>query len=182
MMNEWFEFDENYEVIINPIVTTFIPFKNILDKYKDKKLGILELSFICALHHPKTMFNDIRNEEERRKVVLSSMYGVDKLKLDEVTTKAEEFFKELTTTPLTRHLDAALDALEKLTNYYKEVDFEKVDFNGRPLYEAKKLVDTIASSPKVMAAIKELKDLIRKDQEQEGVIRGSGEKSIYEDE
>lgn len=180
-MTNLFEFNEDFEVVVNPQVVTLLPFKKVLDKYPDKKLGISELSFIVFLLSPKSDFADIRDEREREKVILSSIVNGSKIIVDSTTREAIDFYKERNHTPTTIYLDRSLDALDKLGAYFKDVDFTERDVKGNLVYDPKKVVDTIKESPKVMSAIRDLKDQIKKEQELESGIRGSGQKGVYED-
>lgn len=180
-MNELFQFNEDFEIEVSPLAVTLLPFKKVMDKYTNKYYGILELSFIAFLLHPQSNYADIRNEEDRRKAIIMSMADTDKIKFDKVTDVAIEFYKERNHTVTTRFLDSALDALDELGNYFKEVDFKVLTDKGDMKYDPKKLVDVISSSPKLMASIRELKEQIKKEQELDNGVRGSGQKGVYED-
>ena len=87
-MNELFQFNEDFEIEVNPIVHTLVPFKKVLEKYKNKVDGITELSFIAFLCNPKSDFSDIRDEKHHQgipwresfaKRQLSSLRGRDSL-------------------------------------------------------------------------------------------------------
>ena len=181
-MNELFQFNKDFELEVSPLVASLKPFKAILDKYKNRQYGIAELSFIAYLLNPKSDFADIRDESIRAEEILKSMVGGDKIKIDEVTEAAIEFYKERSHTTTTKFLDSTLTALDKLSNYFKEVNFSVVDKNGNLKYDPKKLVDVIATSPKLMNSVRELREQVKKEQEIEEGVRGSGQKGVYEDE
>lgn len=180
-MKDLFEFNEDYEVVVSPQVLTILPFKKVMDKYKDKWLGIVELSYIHTLLSPTSEFAHIRNEEERKKDILESLTDSNKLKLDTITDQAIQFYKDHNYTTTSLYLDATLNALDKLSKYYDDIDFTERDSKNNLVYDPKKVVDTIKESPKLMGAIKELREVIKKEQEMESGIRGSGTKGIYED-
>jgi hypothetical protein len=181
-MNELFQFNEDFEIEVSPLVATLKPFQAVLDKYKNRQDGIIELSFITFLLNPKSDFADIREEDKRKEEILKSMVGGDKIRYDKVTEKAIEFYKERSHTTTTKFLDSTLTALDRLGNYFSDVDFTKLDKNGGLKYDPKKLVDVIAASPKLMSSVRELREQIKKEQEIEEGVRGSGQKGIYEDE
>lgn len=181
-MNNLFQFNADYEIEVSPEVATLLPFRKVLDKYKDRYHGILELTFIGFLLNPKSDFADIRDEQERTEAILLSMGQGDKIKIDEITQEAIEFYKERNHTTTTKLLDKALNALDKLGDYFDQIDFSERDEKGNMVYDPKRLVDTIKEAPKLMSAVRELKDQIRKEQEVEQGVRGSGKKGIYEDE
>ena len=180
-MNELFQFNEDFEIEVNPIVHTLVPFKKVLEKYKNKVDGITELSFIAFLCNPKSDFSDIRDEKERKEAILISMVGADKIKLDKSTDEAIQFYKDRNHTTTSLFLDSSLNALDKLSSYLNAVNFSDLTDKGALVYDPKKTMDVIASSPKLMVAIRELREQIKKEQELEGNVRGSGQKGVYED-
>jgi hypothetical protein len=180
-MNSLFEFNDDFEVEINPQVLTLSCFKKVLDKYKDKRYGISELSYIAFMCNPKSEYSDIRDEKERSEAILLSMSESDKLKIDKVTQEAIDFYKSRSHTPTSLYLDRVLNALDKTGRYFDDVDYSERDMKGSLVYDPKKVIDSIKESPKLMQAIRELKEQIKKEQEIEGSIRGSGQKGIYED-
>lgn len=181
-MNNLFQFNKDFEIEVSPEALTITPFKKVMEKYTNRYHGILELTFIGFLLNPKSDFADIRDEEKRKEAILLSIDGLDKIKIDKVTQEAISYYKSRVHTTTTLYLDAALNAIDKLTHYFDDVDFNAVDDRGNPMYDPKKLVDVIAASPKLMASVRELKDQIQKEQELETGVRGSGQKGVYEDE
>ena len=180
-MNNLFDFDENFDVVLDPQIATLKPFKKILDKYKDKKIAVSEISYIVFLLHPKSDFADIRDEEERGKVIKETLYAGTKIKFDKVTDAAIEFYKSRMLTTKTKYLSAALTALDKTANFLKDVDYEELNDRGGMFYDPKKVIDVIKESPKLMSSIRELEEQIKKDEETQGSIRGSIDKGVYED-
>lgn len=187
-MNNLIVFDEEFSIKLDPQIFTLKPFKAIHDKYKDKDLALAEVSYIVFLLHPKSDFSDERDLKVKKKTILESMHNGDKIKLDAKTNKAIEMFKERMNTPKTLLLDSALDTLDKMRMYLNTIDFsgrEIEDRNGEIKiiqdYDPKKVIEVIEKLPKVMTAIKELEDQIRKEQETENSTRGSGQKGAYED-
>jgi len=180
-MNGLFEFDEDFNIVIKPQILILKAFKAIMDKYKNKHTGIVELNYIAFLLHPKSDFNDIRDEAERSETILESMHGGKDIKIDSITEEAIVFYKSRMHTTKTNFLDAALDTLDKTTRYLEKVDYDSVDSKGNPAYKPKEVMDIITQSPKLMSSIKELEEQVRKDAEVESSLRGSGKKGVYED-
>jgi hypothetical protein len=180
-MNNLFEFTEDYDIVIDPQALTLVPFKAIYDKYTSKKVAIAELSYIVFLCNPKSDYSDIRDLEERSKVILESIvYGKD-IKIDSITEKAIEFYKERNNTTTTKFLENALDAIDKISKYLKFIDFNERDAKGNIVNDPKKVVDVIAATPKLMEGLRIAQEAVKKEQEMEKGIRGSGQKGIYED-
>jgi hypothetical protein len=180
-MNNLFEFDENFDVVVAPIALTLKPFKDVLDKYKEKRLGIIELSYITFLCNPKSDYADIRDMKERSEAILQSIVDGAKITPDDITKCAIDFYNERSHTPTTKYLDSALNALDKVAKYFDSVDFLETDKFGKLVHEPKKVTDLLSATPKLMEGLRVAREAIKKEQELEGGIRGSGQKGIYED-
>jgi len=180
-MDNLFEFDEDYNIVISPQALALKAFRDVVKKHKDPELGIIELNYIAFLLHPKSDFNDIRDEDERSQEIRNSMYRGKEFKITKITKAAIEFYKLRNQTTKTIYLDANKDALDKTSDYLNEVDFSARDSKGALLYKPKEVIDVIKEAPKLMTAIRDLEEQIRKDQEVENSVRGSGKKGIYED-
>ena len=180
-MNNLFEFDEDYNIVMSPQAMGINVFRNVRDKYKEIALGIQEMNYIIYLLHPKSDFSDLRNEEERSDAIIESIHRGKELRLDKITEEAIDFYKERYYNSKINFLNSALDTLNKTKEYLDDIDFTEKDDKGGLVYDPKKVVDLIAQSPKLMAAIKELEDQIRKEEEIENSVRGSGKKGVYED-
>ncbi len=180
-MHNLFIFDEDFNVRVDPQLLTLKPFADVAKKYKKLEAINAEFSYIAFLLHPKSDFSDIRNEEDRKETILSSMHGAKLIKIDKITERAIEFYKERYNTVKTNFLAAALDTLDKTTDYLKGVDYKKRDAKLALIYKPKEVIEIIERSPKLMASIKELEEQIRKDEEVENSLRGAGKKGVYED-
>jgi len=178
---ELFEFDENFEVVVRPQALTIEVFKKVMDKYTDRNIGLAELSYIVFLCHPKSDYADIRNEEERTAAILMSIVHGNKIVVDKVTKDAINFYRERSNTPLTLFLDSLLNALDETANYFNNVNYLDENKRGDLKYDPKKVIDAAATSPKLINSIRELQNQIRKEQELEQGVRGSGQKGVYED-
>lgn len=180
-MNNSFEFDEHYNIVIDPQIATLDVFKAILAKYRDKALAVIEYSYVVYMLHPKSDFIDIRDDEERSRTIIDSLSRNKELIIDEITEKAIEFYIDRHETPKTLYLNSVLNALNKTKEYLDDIDYEERDDKGNFLFNPKEVIIIIKESPKLMSSIKELEDQIKKESELENTLRGSGKKGVYEE-
>lgn len=81
-------------------------------------------------------------------------------------------YKELSETSAVKLLKAARASVTKLERYFKNVDLELVDDNGKPIYHAKDLITNLANMGKVVAGLDELEELVQKQQQKDNPNRG----------
>lgn len=178
---ELFVLDEDMELVITPYALSLKPFRAIMKKYRSVQKGINELMFIAHLVHPKSDFADITDEEERRKTILVSLVGANEIKFDKRTDDAIEFYRNRVETVKIKFLKSAIAALNKTKEYLDNVDYTLTDSKGQLIYNPNDVVRLIKESPKLMEGLIELEAQIRRDEEMQGDVRGSGKKGVYED-
>ena len=108
------------------------------------------------------------NEEERAEKLTEDL-GV---KLNPKIHGAISKYKELSETSAIKLLKAARTSIAKLENYFKTVDLNLLDDNGKPIYHAKDLIANLANMGKVVSGLDELEELVKKQQQRENPNRG----------
>jgi hypothetical protein len=173
----------DYDLTLDDEVYSIPVFKEVLDKYDNMFDAMLEFKYIFFTTDYRSDFDDILNPKEKSERVLHDVVGkdVDKLKLDEVTERAISFYKERQmTTSLHLLYDARL-AVSKVQDYLVNVDLELTDGQGKPIYDIKKLTDTIAATPKLVGALSDLEEKVKREMDEGNRIRGGGSKGFFED-
>jgi hypothetical protein len=181
---QWFEY-KDYEVVINPALFTFKPFKAIKDKYrgKEKYLATQEISYIWHFASWDSDYSDITDDKERSEKILSELFVKDghKIKVDEKTKEAIDFFLEhQDTMAIKLHRDAKA-AINKLRDYFKKVDLLEVDANGKSVHDVTKLTNAINAVSTLVNKMDELEEKIRNQQEKAGRIKGKVDLGFFED-
>lgn len=183
-----FELDEGWKVVIRPETLTLSPFKKVMDKYKDREIGLMELSFVYFMADWRSDFNDIIDIKEREKNIIESLALADKIKLDSVTQKAIDFYNERQPSISLHHLNTVKTVLDNLQKALRDIDMSKTirDEDGVEidLYDTlamNRITGIIEKSPKLIAAVKEMEKQVKTEIQENTSHRGSGEKSLYED-
>ena len=173
----------DYDLTLEEEVFAIPVFKDILDKYDNFHDAMLEFKYIFFMTDYRSDFDDILDINERRHKVLKDVIGkdVEKLKLDSLTDKAIEFYKERQMTTSLHLLNDARLAVQKVQDYLVNVDLELTDAQGKPIYDIKKLTDTIAAAPKLVSALSDLEEKVKREMDESSRIRGGGVKSFFED-
>jgi len=175
----------NYQVQISPEALVLEPFAVIWnrDKSKDKAIAIAELAAVYFMADFKSDYNSIFNEEERLKQIVSVLKALpDSWKPDKEFVEAINFYRERSKTASTELYEASVIALGKLDKFLRNISLAETDKSGKPKYNAKQINDTIKSLPDTVKKIKELEDIVKKEQEaQNNNLRGGRQKGLYVD-
>ena len=185
-----FTLDSDWNIILAPEALSLLPFKRVVDKYKQREYGIVELSYIYFMVDFRSDYNDLVDEKERSEKILESLAESDKIKIDKVTENAIEYYKERQPSISLRHLESMKKALHNLQESLNNIDLsmQVMDENTgelKPVYntmDLNRISSIMKDSPKIIAAIKEMEKQVKTELQENNAHRGSGEKSIYEDE
>ena len=172
----------NGTVVLDPARLIIPEFNDIWkrDKTKDKVKAIKEISYIVFMYD-LSVDNPYRGYlETERRHVLKQDYFTPTWEPDELVEKAIKKFKELTETTNTRLLASARSAAEKLAFYFEEVDFKKVDAQGKPAYSARDLASNLAAVGNIVKSLTQLEEQIRKEALDSSLARGGSDIGIYE--
>lgn len=174
----------NNQVVISEEAYLLKPFKVIWDrdKSKNKDKALAELGFIYFMEDFKSDFSDIVDESEREAEVKESI-GLDpSWKEDKVIAAAREFYRKRSEeiTPLLLLKDSKI-VIDKMREYFREVDFLALDDKGRPVYDIDKLARVIERSGNILENLNKLETMIKKEVQSKKDRVGSKQKAIMED-
>lgn len=171
---------QNNDVTITPEALGISPFKEIWkrDRNRNKRKALAELMYIyhlCDFRSHYKSFNDTDRERKAKEDVLGE-YKVDGLVKEGINK-----YKELSTTRSMMLLDDANVGVDKLREYFKDVDFLQQDENGRAVHDPIKFKNVMTALPDIIKGIKKLKEEVEKELDEESGIRGGVTKGLFED-
>jgi len=184
-----FSLGENWDVVIRPEVLVLKPFKKVMSKYKIKKYGLAELSYIYFMVDFRSTYLDIVDEKRRTSTVLENIVDSDKIIINKITKDAIEFYEREQPSMSHKHLKSMKRALvnlqESLSNINLSIEMKNpVTEELEPVYntmDLNRITTIIKDSPKLISAIKEMEKQVKTELQENTTHVGSGEKSIYED-
>lgn len=143
------------------------------DKGKIKKRAEDEIAYVTFLCDT-TLDNPYRgySENERAKVLKRSIFKDEKWVADSLVETAIEEFRALQKTPTSRLYEESLSAVDKLSGYFKKIDFDKVDDEGKPFYSAKELAQNLSAIGNIVRSLKQLEQIVRQEQMEVTTARG----------
>lgn len=151
----------------------------ISDTSKDKSKALLDIKYIYYYSDFNSPYF-IYPENERIKYIKEFVTG-NSYKPSKTVLEAIRLYKELNMTPGMKQLEAAYIALSKSEQYLRSVDYNKMDDNGRFLYDPEKVQKMIVNMPKLIEALNQAKDICMKEQSSTTRVRGNKSISQFED-
>jgi hypothetical protein len=155
--------------------TLLVPeFKEIWESNKpEKAINIFKYIYLYSdFNSPYKNYS-----EEDRKLILTKDLKVE---YNEVVEKAISKYKDMNNTFSMRFLDAAINAANKTLQYFEQVDYEKVDVKGNPIYKIKEVTDALKNCMGVITTLESLKTKVEAEQVGNNKIRGGGNISDFE--
>ena len=123
---------------------------------------------------------DIYENREKDSKIKDSIFGKDsKWKPDDSVKSACVRYTNLMETHYTRLLKAARKSVNKLEQYFEDIDLTLMDDNGKPIFNAKDLVANLAKVSDVVIGLSKLEDLVKREDQERANTRGGVELNKY---
>ena len=170
---------EGYKLNISEEALLLKPFKEIWqrDKSKNKDKALQELGYIYFMSDPRSDYQYLVDEEERSKAIkegegIDSKWKPDKLVLDAIT-----FYKSFKPT------SALLleDTRAMIDGYRVKLRQITTDMSDLDIKEIKDLGAVIKQIPSLIKDLDEAEKALNSELKTSGRMRGSGEKTLFED-
>lgn len=174
----------NNQIVISEEAYTLTPFKKVWerDKSKTKEVALAELAFIYFMEDFKSDFSDIVNEEDREAEVIHSTDLPKSWKEDVLVKEAREFYRKRSEeiTPLLMLKDAKI-VIDRMRDFYRNVDFLALDKNGKAKYDIDKVARVIERSAGILEGLVKLEQMVKKEVQSKKDKIGSKTKAVFED-
>lgn len=173
---------EGYNLTISEEALLLKPFKDIWkrDKSKNKEMAQMELGVVYFMADPRSDYQIYIDEEERLNQIKIGEGIKESWTPDRIVKEAIEFYSSFKSEAALL-LDDIRVAITKLRAYIKTIDLNATDSNGKPIYTLNTVTSTISQIPKLITSLDEAERTIAKDIVSNDKVRGSQEKSMYED-
>ena len=170
---------EGYKLNISEEALLLKPFKEIWqrDKSKNKDKALQELGYIYFMSDPRSDYQYLVDEEERSKAIKEGE-GIDsKWKPDKLVLDAIAFYKSFKPT------SALLleDTRAMIDGYRVKLRQITADMSNLDIKEIKDLGAVIKQIPSLIKDLDEAEKALNSELKTSGRMRGSGEKTLFED-
>ena len=169
-------------MVIEPEALLLKPFKQIWqrDRSQNKDKAMMELGFIYFFCDPRSDYQYLTDEEQRKQAIKEGEGLSEKWEPDKVVLDAMEFYNSFKPTSALLLEDTRF-AVDKLRKLLREIDLTQTDDKGKPIYTLNTITATIKQVPSLVKDLDEAERSIAKEIAQSDKVRGAQSKSIYED-
>lgn len=173
---------QGFKVTISEEALILVPFKKVWnrDKSASKNRAIQELGFIYFMSDPRSDYQYIVDEEDRKNSIKEGEGLPKDWEPDKLVLEAMEFYKTFKPTSALLLEDTRV-AVDKLRALLRNIDLTEVDDKGKPIYTLNTITATIKQIPTLVKDLNDAEEAIAKELAQNNKVRGAQEKSMYED-
>lgn len=168
---------DGYDIVISDEAYALKPFRQIWnrDKTKTKEKATLELGFCYYMEDSRSDYKYIIDEEERKEAIKKGEGMKDNWEPDSLVKEALELYASFKTIA-----ELLLDDTRELVNKYR-LKLRSINFEDLEIKEVKEMGAIIKLIPSMVKDIDEAEKAVTSELTQNDKVRGSQEKSIYED-
>lgn len=173
---------DGYNLTISEEAFMLKPFKDIWkrDKTKGKEQALQELGYIYFMEDSRSDYQVYVDKEERAKQIKLGEGLPENWKPDKLVLAGQEFYAGFKSEAALLLEDIRV-AITKLREFIKTIDLSAVDDKGKPIYTLNTYTSTIKQIPELITSLDEAEKTIAKDLAHSDKVRGSAEKSMFED-
>lgn len=173
---------EGYQVKIAEEALMLKPFRDIYDKYdeENKAKAFLELGYIYFMCDPRSDYQYISDPLERQRAIIEGEGFKKTWKPDAKVKAAMDFYESFKPTASLLLEDTRV-AIDKLRKLLRDIDLNQLDDKGKPVYTLNTITATIKQIPALVKDLDEAEKALASEMRESGKMRGSGQKTIFED-
>ena len=187
-----FDYDNNkMKVVINtPDVLLIKEFQDLWtnernkckeDKTGEKKLLVFrELSYIYLAIDWRSPYQEWSERERHELALRDAQITSEEFENGLLRAACRKYKAMQETSKIGSLLQSQLSLIERMRIYYDTMDFEERDQNGKPIFKMKDIQGEVAAMAKTIEGIQALKELHKKEQEQDTSLRGDHEAGMFD--
>lgn len=168
---------EGYKVVIEPELLVLKPFKQIWtrDRTINKDRALAEIAFIYFMADPRSDYQYLVDEKERMEAIKEGEGLPPKWQPDRIVTEAMDFYMSF------KPISALLleDTRFMVDKYRKRLKAQ--EFDDLEIKDLKEVGALIKQIPPLVKDLDEAEKALSSEMKSSGKMRGSGEKTIFED-
>ena len=132
------------------------------------------------MEDPRSDYQYITNPEERTRAIIEGEGLPKTWKVDALLQEAIDYYKTFKPTSALL-LEDTRTAVDKLREQLRDIDLSAKDDKGKPIYTLNTITSTIKQIPSLVKDLDEAEKALNKDLMEQGRMRGSGEKTLFDD-
>ena len=168
---------EGYKIVISEEAFALKPFRQIWmrDRSINKDKATMELGFIYFFCDPRSDYQYLTDEDERKEAIKEGEGLPPKWEPDKIVQEAMTFYNSFKPTS-----SLLLDDIRLMTDKYRK-RLREQEFDGLEVKELKELGALIKQIPSLVKDLDEAEKTLTSEMRNAGKMRGQGEKTIFED-
>ena len=174
---------ENYE--IRPTEEFFMikPLRDLYTKYheKDWEKFMQYVSFIYHYADPRSTYAYIVDDDERLEEIILQEDLPKEFKITKELQECIDHYKLRVITLSYKLLQATRVAIDKLSVFLQNIDFDERDEKGKAVYTISSITQAIKQVPQLAKDLSEAEKVISKEIEESGRAKGSQDKTFMDD-
>jgi hypothetical protein len=152
------------------------------DESEDKATARKELAYVYHMASYDSSYAKLARDQ-RALEVKADYIGDDDWVPSSLINNAIDKYRRLHETELVRLLRSASNVADKLADYFDNVDFDEIDAEGKPVYDAKDILSSLSKLSSVVKSLKQLKEEVKKEQQaNQTKLRGNVSLSFFDEE
>lgn len=145
----------------------------------EKKRAFKEFTYIYLMYDWESPYKNFSDSE--RKLAASDDAGLTSKHLqDEKFLAACRKYQSIQDTQMMKLLKSAYRAIDEVRLFYETIDLQERDGDGRPMFNAKQLLDSLGGLGKTIESVEKLEELVKKQREVGVKLRGDVEPGMFD--
>lgn len=146
----------------------------------EKKRAYREFTYIYLMYDWESPYKNF-SEVERRATTIDDSSLTDKQLQDDKFLLACKKYAEMQDTQMVKLLKSAYRAIDEVRLFYETVDLQERDLDGKPIFNAKQLLDSLGGLGKTIQSVEALEEVVKKQKEANTkVLRGDVEPGMFD--
>lgn len=145
----------------------------------DKKRAFREFTYIYLMYDWESPYKNF-SDTERKNTAIEDSSLTSKQLTDDKFLAACKKYQMMQDTQMLKLLKGAYRAIDELTLYYETIDLQERDGEGKPIFNAKQLLDSLSGLGKTIESIERLEEVVKKQREVGSKLRGDVEPGMFD--
>lgn len=186
----YFLFENNKLTLDREIILLIKEFANLWEPARNKEPGdakgterrrcFREFTYIYLMYDWESPYKAF-SDKDRHETSLADAAMADKDLLDETFRGASKKYREIQDTRMLKLLNGMYKTIDELTLFLSTVDLQERDVDGKPIFNAKQISDTIAGVGKTVTSLETVEAIVRREKEGDAAkLRGDRKPGTFD--
>ena len=146
----------------------------------DRKRAFREFTYMFLMYDWESPYKHF-TDKERHETSLADSELTNKQFTDEEFQKACKKYQQIQETRMLKLLNGMYKTIDELTLFMNTVDLQERDVDGKPIFNAKQISDTIAGVGKTVTSLETVEAIVRREKEGDGArLRGDKKPGLFD--